>query len=466
MSRKFQVKAVSSSWIEKQGRRLDCGPYMSGAMEARALLERLPVRKDQLQTLTESGIAGIINPGRFTRLWVDDSDHGIPFLSSTDILQSDLSNLNFIAKSAVRENSKLIIRDHWTLITRSGTIGRMAYARRDMSGMACTEDVLRVIPDATRIKPGYLYAYLGTKFGVPLVISGTYGSIITHLEPEHVADLPVPRLGGIEDQAHELVQCAANLRVEASNELRLITQDLEQEISGGCHVVWTHKHVQAHAIQTISISSNLSRLDAFHHVGYVGEAIEKAAVPLTEVGNYARALRPPILKRIKVDGTGIDFLGGRELLRLDQSAEDQIAFRTPNLEQFIVKPGMVLFQCVGQRYGIFGTPVLANRRLIGRAVTEAVMRLIPHDPEDAGYIFTYLATGFGQRLVMRHSAGTSIPVLQEDGASKILIYWPDKARRLLIHEIATAAWEKRARAVELEDEARTLVEQAIEAGGM
>lgn len=156
MSRKFQVKAVSSSWIEKQGRRLDCGPYMSGAMEARALLERLPVRKDQLQTLTESGIAGIINPGRFTRLWVDDSDHGIPFLSSTDILQSDLSNLNFIAKSAVRENSKLIIRDHWTLITRSGTIGRMAYARRDMSGMACTEDVLRVIPDATRIKPGFL----------------------------------------------------------------------------------------------------------------------------------------------------------------------------------------------------------------------------------------------------------------------------------------------------------------------
>lgn len=138
----------------------------------------------------------------------------------------------------------------------------------DMSGMACTEDVLRVIPDETRIMPGYLYAYLGTKFaGVPLVILGTYGSIITHLEPEHVADLPVPRLGGIENQAHELVQCAANLRVEASKELRLITQDLEQEISGGCDVVWTHKHVQAHAIQTVSISSKLVRLDAFHHVG-------------------------------------------------------------------------------------------------------------------------------------------------------------------------------------------------------
>jgi type I restriction enzyme S subunit len=323
---------------------------------------------------------------------------------------------------------------------------------------------MRVVPNEEDIKPGYLYAYLSSRFGVPIVVSGTYGAIIQHIEPDHISDLPVPRLGDLEEQAHNLVQRAADLRVEATQEIDAITQSLEEEIGGG-PVVWQHRHVQSHAIQAISVSSELSRLDAFHHVGYVGEAIKKAAVPLIEVGNYARALRPPILKRIKVDGTGIDFLGGRELLKLDQSAEDQIALRTPNLEQFIVKPGMVLFQCVGQRYGIFGTPVLANRRLFGRAVTEAVMRLIPYDLDDAGYIFTYLATGFGQRLVMRHSAGTSIPVLQEDGASKILIYWPNKDRRLQIHEIATNAWEKRARAIELEDEARTLVERTIEEGG-
>lgn len=385
-------------------------------------------------------------------------------MGSTDVLASDLSHLPLISKKQVNSNPKFSIKSGWTLITRSGTVGRMSYARPDMDGVACSEHVMRVVPNEADIKPGYLYAYLSSRFGVPIVVSGTYGAIIQHIEPDHISDLPVPRLGDLEEQAHHLVQRAADLRVEATQEIDAITQSLEEEIGGG-PVVWQHRHVQSHAIQAISVSSELSRLDAFHHVGYVGEAIKKAVVPLIEVGNYARALRPPILKRIKVDGTGIDFLGGRELLKLDQSAEDQIALRTPNLEQFIVKPGMVLFQCVGQRYGIFGTPVLANRRLIGRAVTEAVMRLIPHDLDDAGYIFTYLATGFGQRLVMRHSAGTSIPVLQEDGASKILIYWPNKDRRLQIHEIATNAWEKRARAIELEDEARTLVERAIEEGG-
>jgi len=459
MSRKFQCKAIPSTWLESNGRRLDCGPYLSGAIEARELLKQHST--EPLDSVTTD----IFHAGREGRIWVDSNEFGVPFMGSTEVLASDLSHLPLISKKQINSNPKFTIRPGWTLITRSGTIGRMAYARPDMNGVACSEHVMRVVPNEERIKPGYLYSYLSGRFGVPIVISGTYGAIIQHIEPDHISDLPVPRLGDVEQQAHSLVQLAANLRVEATQEIDSITRNLEEEIGGG-PVAWQHKHVQAHAIQTISISSALNRLDAFHHVGYVGEAIEKAAVPLEEVGNFARALRPPILKRIKVDGTGIDFLGGRELLRLDQSAEDQIAFRTLNLEQFIVKPGMVLFQCVGQRYGIFGTPVLANRRLIGRAVTEAVMRLIPHDPEDAGYIFTYLATGFGQRLVMRHSAGTSIPVLQEDGASKILIYWPDKARRLQIHEIATAAWEKRARAVELEDEARTLVEQAIEAGGM
>ena len=162
MSRKFQVRAVPSSWIEKEGRRLDCGPYMSGAMEVRELLRQLTARKDHLQDLAEGGISGIVNAGRITRLWVENDQNGYPFLSSTDILQADLGNISRIAKSVARQNSQLLIKDHWTLITRSGTIGRMVYVRADMNGMACTEDVLRVIPDERKVKPGYIYAYLCT----------------------------------------------------------------------------------------------------------------------------------------------------------------------------------------------------------------------------------------------------------------------------------------------------------------
>lgn len=464
MSRKFQIKTVPSSWIEKQGRRLDCGPYMSGAMEARELLQQLTARKDHLQDLTKGGISGIINAGRITRLWVDDNQHGYPFLSSTDILQADLSNISHIAKSVAHQNSQLLINGHWTLITRSGSIGRMAYARADMNGMACTEDVLRVIPDENKVKPGYIYAYLGTKFGLPIVISGTYGSIITHLEPHHIADLPVPRLGAIEDRTHELVQTAADLRTEANQVISEQVRALEEEIAGG-PTVWEHATPQSFSIEAKTINGFLSRLDAFHHIGFVGEAEKKAKVPLIEISKVADALRPPIFKRIHVQEGGYEFLGGADVMTMDQRSEDRISAKTKHIDKFIVKPGQVLFQCVGQRYGIFGRPTLANRNLIGKAVSEHQMRITPHDAKDAGYIFMYLATGFGLRFLLKNSSGTSIPVLQEDGARKIQIYWPASEKRHEIGALAEKAWENRARAVELELEARTLVERAIETGG-
>ena len=190
----MKTKAIPSSWLERDGRRLDCGPYMSGALEAKLLLDVLRATKVPLQNVCLGGRGGLVNAGRIKRQWVTDERYGIRFLSSTDILKADLSNLQIISNQAADANPKLLIQSGWTLITRAGTIGRMAYARPDMDGMACSEDVLRVIPDPAKIPPGYLYAYLSSKFGVPLVVGGTYGAIIQHIEPHHLADLPVARL--------------------------------------------------------------------------------------------------------------------------------------------------------------------------------------------------------------------------------------------------------------------------------
>lgn len=218
---------VMSSWIESNGRRLDSRPYLSGAFEAKVLLEKLKAKKEPLQSLTLGGMNGLINAGRISRNCVNDSNYGVPFLSSTDILQSDLSNVSLISKKAVQLNPKLIIKEGWTLITRSGTIGRIAYCRPDMSGMACTEDVLRVVPDPDKILPGYLYAYLSSSFGVPLIVFGTYGAIIQHIEPHHIAELPVPRLGKrIEEQAHNNIAEAPRLRTEYQTQMKEATQRL------------------------------------------------------------------------------------------------------------------------------------------------------------------------------------------------------------------------------------------------
>lgn len=223
----MKAKLVLSAWIERERRRLDCGPYLSGAAEAKFILSQLSATKTPLQRLTRNGVAGIFNGPRFSRTYVLDEKHGVPFLRSTDILHADLSIIPTLAKRQVQRKPELVVQPGWTLISCSGTIGRMAFSRPDMSGMAGSQDFMRVVADESKVRPGYLHAYLSSQFGVPLVIGGTYGSVIQHIEPHHIADLPVPRLGErVEQAAHEKIVEAVKLRAEYQSQVQDATRRL------------------------------------------------------------------------------------------------------------------------------------------------------------------------------------------------------------------------------------------------
>lgn len=469
MRRKFQVKAVPSSWIEHNGRRLDCGPYVSGAIEAKEVLSRLAFKKDKLQDLTKGGINGLVNPGRITRIWVDDPAHGYPFLSSTDILQADLSNISHIAKLVARQNSQLLIKDRWTLITRSGTVGRMAYSRSDMNGMGCTEDVLRVIPCEEKVKPGYIYAYLCSKFGVPLVISGTYGSIITHLEPHHIADLPVPRLGEVEDQAHELIQRAADAQVE-SGKLRNQAGAMVNEICGFPQKLAPGARIFAYS----SANSNdvLRRLDATFHnpIAQQAEALTKAANGISLSSAGVLGYESNRMKQVFVEeGYGTPFItsGGifsktitpERYLRNQLLGEDE-TWRINEYDTLVARSGQV--------GGIIGRGVWADSRLDGFAASPHILRLRPTSEEfPPAYVYAFLSlTDVGYQLLVRTAAGSSIPFLPLDAVLEIKIpTTPSLQQRHEIDELVKRSGELRKQSQELEKEAVALVERTIEEGG-
>ena len=188
-------------------------------------------RAAPLRELTREGMAGIFNGPRFARSYVRDEEHGIPFLDSTDILRADLSFVPLLAKRQVQARPELVIEPSWTLISCSGTVGRMVFSRPDMSGMAGSQDFMRVIADENKVLPGYLHAYLSSRFGIPLMTGGTYGSIIQHIEPEHIADRPVPRLSTrVEAQAHSHVLKAAVLRAQHQSQLQQATSRLFEAV--------------------------------------------------------------------------------------------------------------------------------------------------------------------------------------------------------------------------------------------
>ena len=87
----MKEKLVPSAWLVQQGRRLDCGPYLSGAVEAKLLLRGLPVRCSELRELTHGYEGGIFKGPMFSRNYVSNPNFGVSFLSSSGILHAEFT---------------------------------------------------------------------------------------------------------------------------------------------------------------------------------------------------------------------------------------------------------------------------------------------------------------------------------------------------------------------------------------
>lgn len=454
-------KTVRSAWLEEGGRRLDCNPYMSGALEARDALKRLSCRKDKLRNVTTA----MFDSGRESRKWVSDSQFGTRFMGSTAIGLAEMSKLPLIANKQVVRNPKLVLQQGWSLITRSGSIGRMAYVRPDMVGLACSEDVLRVVPDTSLIPSGYLYAFLSSRYGVPLVVAGTYGAIIQHIEPEHIADLPVPRFeSAFEAEIHRLVEKSAHLR-SAANET--LSETLTQlEVAAGFAAVELPQVTEL-SCSSVMFSSLNDRLDAPYHSaaalsaeGMLGRSPLGAAALPDVVKRY---FKPPIFKRLWVDGEeyGRQFVSGVDIYRYQSEEPRYVSSRTPKFDEFLLERGMVVFQAAGQIYGLFARPLYVNGWLEGTFCADDVFRITPFTEVDGAFLYLFFRTKVGEALIKRQACGNSIPRVWEPHISRLRVLWPDPPVRESFAKPVIEAHEMIEQARQAELKAIRLLEQKI-----
>jgi Type I restriction modification DNA specificity domain. len=77
------------------------------------------------------------------------------------------------------------------LITRSGTIGRVAYATKRLVGAIVSDDMIRVRINDETIRL-YVYAYLQSFAGHNQMLKNEYGSVQQHLEAKHISGILIP----------------------------------------------------------------------------------------------------------------------------------------------------------------------------------------------------------------------------------------------------------------------------------
>lgn len=464
------ARIVRSSWLEEGGRRLDCNPYMSGALEARAALEALKVRKESLKLLTKGHAGGIYNGPIFSRRWVNDLAYGVPFLSNSDMLNMDHAALPLLSKKfAFSEKlNHLQLKPGTTLISCSGTIGRTVYVRPNMGNMWSSQHIMKIVPDESKIPPGYLYAFLSSKFGVPLVISGTYGAIIQHIEPEHISALPVPRFDvEFERKIHILIQSAAEKRSAASDAIS-VAQSIFAEAAG-----LTRKRigtVTEFSTTKIQVSDLQDRFDAPYHSKsalLAERSIDESPFPVKNLSEVvARFFKPPIFKRLWAESAdfGRLFVSGNDIYRYQAEEPRYVSLRTPKFEEFLLKKGWVVFQAAGQIYGMFGRALYISGWLEDTFCADDVFRIVPHDEIDGAYLFLFFRTSTGQALIKRQASGNSIPRVWEPHVARIRVLWPDRTLREKFAQPIIDAHAAIADAHKDELLAIKLVEQQIEGG--
>ena len=468
----MKEKLVPSAWLGEQGRRLDCGPYLSGAVEAKLLLRSLPAYVE-LRELTYGHDGGIYNGPQFVRNYVTDPAFGVPFLSSSGMLHAEFRRTDLLRRSDAgsRRLAYLEIEEGTTLISCSGTIGRMAYARPEIAGMWSSQDVLKVVPDPNLVRPGYLYAFLSGRFGVPLVVGETYGAIVQHIEPGHISDLPVPLApDAIQDDAHRLVTEAAEMRTHASADLRAVTREIED--AAGLPPLDIRYTSGRPDTSLVRASALRGRMDGLFHSNYHLEALaplmELPEGQRTTVGELAnRVFQPPIFKRISVEDPryGAPFFGTAALMRADPDASYFLSRRTKGFADLFVNESTVLIPRSGQLVGIIGHAVLPHGDALEGVITEDAIRVSCPGPSTAGYLLACLASEYGRRQLKARAFGSSIPHLNEATVEGVVIPRLDDAHMEELGRRAFEARTARHEAVYREREARALVEDWIERQG-
>lgn len=154
-----------------------------------------------------------------------------PYYTPSAVLQDKRDSIKWLdlAKASpkqLKDYDAVRVMEGDLLITRSGTIGRVAYITTRLHKTIVSDDAIRVRIESDTLR-AYVYAYLQSTHAQNQLSMNEYGAVQQHLEPSHVADLLIP----IPDdwtKVESAVRAAENFfqskeRAESFNEMMLLS---------------------------------------------------------------------------------------------------------------------------------------------------------------------------------------------------------------------------------------------------
>lgn len=156
--------------------------------------------RDDFEIHRLGDIAKVFNGPRFKRPYAEPGVTSGPtirkYFTGTALTQLNAENVKYLDTSIAspqvkRQLDALTIYKGYILVSDSGTLGRVTYALTQHDGHVATNNLIRIVIDDVPLRC-YIYQFLQSELGQSLMLKNAYGTNQEHLEPDVIADIPIP----------------------------------------------------------------------------------------------------------------------------------------------------------------------------------------------------------------------------------------------------------------------------------
>lgn len=457
-----RYSTVRLSEVMEAGLRLEASVYNVAARNAVQAL-----RDAGLRLIPVYGDGGLCkeahNAFRFRRVFVKP-DRGVAFLSSSEIISMRPRAERFISRKQTPKLGELLIKKWDVMISCSGTIGNVALAGETFKDKALSQDAIRLRASDAETS-GFITAFLRSRFGRLQLQQATYGSVIVHIEPEHLTSILIPDLPPIRRIAIGSLMCEAT---ELRDQANFLLDKADQLLHERLHLLpLKDSETQGPLAARVKASNLEGRFEASYHSPVVNKAMRRlkrlkitlATLGAPEVCKEIRAITK-FRKRVYVAHGGIPLLGGKQLFQVDPVDVKGLAkgAHTKDLKEIQLTRNMIAVTCSGT----IGRVQIVPAYMDSWTANQHSHRLVAATGMNPGYVYAWLASDYGQLLVTRKSYGSVIFEIDREMLASVTIPMPDTAIRNEIGDLVLQANELRENAWRKEQEAIRQIDSLVQ----
>ncbi|RCK72641.1 MAG: hypothetical protein IGBAC_0452 [Ignavibacteriae bacterium] len=362
----------------------------------------------------------------------------------------------------------LRVKNGWILVTGFGTIGNIRIVDSIINDFAVANNVARIIPKENFT--GFIAAFLSSNYGNKLLNDYAAGAVVKYIEAPQIAQIPIPILpDDIITETNDLYLAAVRCREDAHNllikarTLVLEYNNLPPLEEAEFETLDRDKEIDLRLVSTKEFTDDF-RLDANYYNPVAETIIAKLKLSQNKIVYSGElnisAFTPKMFARNYVDAlNGIPFLSGKNLIQIRPTGLKYISkTETNDVSNLLVYKDYILVT----RAGTVGRTIYIYHNYENFAVSDNVLRIIPNSGSiDPGYYYAFLSSDYGFYQIDRFKHGSVIDVIDDDYLNSLLIPIPEKDQQKEIGDLVRQAYDLRAEAIRLEDEAQEILTKAL-----